>query len=110
MRIEIRRLLLLGGLLLNSGCFQPWNLRLPTFWTRPPEVERMEYQYHDPFPDSQTGPSTGSRPLYYNEQRPMPVRIRERYDGTRVRTPSGAAVPPPVGASPGSQYPQVVPF
>ncbi|MBX3436777.1 MAG: hypothetical protein KF861_04740 [Planctomycetaceae bacterium] len=110
MECKLRALLLTSGLLCCSGCFQPWSLRLPTCWTHTPEVERMESQYHDPFPDSQVGPDTGTRPLFYDQQRPLPVRIRERYDGTRIRGQGGAFVPPPVGTSPGSQYPQIVPY
>lgn len=110
MQYRLCRLLMLFGLLGGSGCFQPWNLRLPTVWTRPPEVERAEYQYHDPFPDSQTGPSTSARPTEYNSQRPLPIRIREKYDSTRVIQPTDRTVPPPVGPSTGSEYPQVVPF
>ena len=110
MHSKLCRMLLATGLLGSCGCIQPWNYRLPTFWTRPPEVERQEYQYHDPFPDNQTGPNTGTRPKEYNIQRSQPVHIREKYDGTRIRQPVGGAVPPPVGPSPGSEYPQVVPF
>jgi len=99
-----------GGLLCTTGCFHPLSLRLPTFQNRPPEVERVEYQYHDPFPDSQIGPNTGVRPREYTNQRPLPVNIRDKYDGTRILQPSGADVPPPVGSPPGSEYPQVVPF
>lgn len=110
MRTSYRKWLLLCGSLAQTGCLQPWNWRLPTIWNKSPEIERVEYQYHDPFPDRQTGPDTGSRPLLYNDQRPLPVRVREKYDGTRIRTPAPGAVPPPSGASPGSGYPQVVPF
>ncbi len=110
MSSKLCRLLLLSGLLGSSGCLQPWNYRFPTFWTRPPEVERQEYQYHDPFPDDQTGPRMGTRPYEYNDQRPLPINIREKYDGTRVRQPLEGTVPPPVGPSPGTEYPQVVPF
>ena len=74
------------------------------------EIERVEQQYHDPYPDSQLGPSTGTRPLQYNEQRPLPVRIREKSDGTRLRGLDPALTPTPVSPSPGSQYPAVVPF
>lgn len=73
-----------------------------------PEVERIEQQYHDPYPDSQMGPSTGFRPTEYNEQRPLPVRIREKSDGSRGR--AGSVTPPPVSPDVGSQYPGVVPF
>jgi hypothetical protein len=107
---------------------------MPTVGTDPPEIERREYQYHDPFPDSQTGPSVGFRPLSFDEQRPLPVRIREKYDVSLARQLSGVAVPshgapfmplpnvpvisppvspairPPVGPSPSSHYPQVVPY
>jgi hypothetical protein len=134
MDLTLCRLLLLSGLLGGSGCFHPWSLRLPTVWNDPPEVERREYQYHDPFPDSQTGPSVGFRPLSFDEQRPLPVRIREKYDVSLARQLSGVAVPspgvpfvpapngavispslgpsvpPPVGPSPSSQYPLVVPY
>lgn len=99
-----------AGLLWSTGCFQPWNLRMPTATTRPPEIERLEYQYHDPFPDSQTGPNTGVRPREYNSQRPLPVNVRDKYDSSRLLQPQAAPVPPPTGPPPGSQYPQIVPF
>jgi hypothetical protein len=95
---------------LCSGCFSPWNFRLPTWFNGPPESERRAYQYHDPFPDSHLGPDTGSRPAEYSRQRPPAVGIREKYDGSRIREPFGPGVPPPVGGPVGSQYPQVVPF
>ncbi len=110
MHLNLRYPLLAAAMLSMTGCLNPVFYRLPSFWTRPADVERREYQYHDPFPDGQTGPSTGFRPTNYNEQRPMPVRIREKYDGSRVRPPLGPGVPPPVGPAAGSQYPQVVPF
>lgn len=97
-------------LLCLTGCLTPWNYRLPTVFNRPPEVERVEQQYHDPYPDSQLGPSTGSRPLQYTEQRPLAVRIREKSDGSRLRSLNGGFTAPPVSPSPGSQYPAVVPF
>jgi hypothetical protein len=93
-----------------TGCLNPSNYRLPTVFNKAPEIERVEQQYHDPYPDSQLGPSTGSRPLQYNEQRPLPVRIREKSDGTRVRGLDPSLTSPPVSPSPGSQYPAVVPF
>ncbi|MCA9076344.1 MAG: hypothetical protein KDA93_15050 [Planctomycetaceae bacterium] len=93
-----------------TGCFNPAFTRLPSFWTAPAEVERREYQYHDPFPDAQTGPSTGFRPTEFKDQRPMPIGIREKYDDSRARPQVGPGVPPPVGTAPGSEYPQVVPF
>ncbi len=110
MQVKLSHILLTIATLPLSGCLNPMFYRLPTLWPRPPEVEQRESEYHDPFPDSQTGPSTGVRPQNFNEQRPLPVRIRERYDGSRVRPSPGLGVPPPVGPSPGSQYPQVVPF
>ena len=110
MHLPLRQLMIAVGVLSLTGCFNPVFTRLPTFWTRPAEIERREYQYHDPFPDGQTGPSTGFRPTEYKEQRPMPIGIREKYDGSRVRPTIGPGVPPPVGAAPGSEYPQVVPF
>jgi len=110
MHLNLRHLVLAAATLSMTGCLNPVFYRLPSFWTRPADVERREYQYHDPFPDGQTGPSTGFRPTNYDEQRPIPVRIREKYDGSRVRPKSGLGVPPPVGPPAGSQYPQVVPF
>jgi len=90
-----------------SGCLAPWSIRLPTVFNNPPDVERVEQQYHDPYPDSQLGPSTGSRPRQFDEQRPLPVRIREKADGARSQ---GFIMPPPVSPGPGSEYPGVVPF
>ncbi len=110
MHLKLRQILLATATLSLTGCLNPAFYRLPTFWTGSSEVERREYQYHDPYPDAQTGPSTGFRPTNYNEQRPLPVRIREKYDGSRAHSPLGPGVPPPVGPAPGSQYPQVVPF
>jgi hypothetical protein len=93
-----------------TGCLAPWNFRLPMVFNNAPDVERIEQQYHDPYPDSQLGPSTGSRPRQYNEQRPLPVRIREKSDVSRAISPNGSVMPPPVSPAPGSQYPSVVPF
>jgi hypothetical protein len=92
-----------------SGCLAPWNVRLPMVFNNSPEAERIEQQYHDPYPDTQLGPNTGSRPRQYNEQRPLPVRIREKSDVSRVIAPRGS-VAPPVSPAPGSEYPSVVPF
>jgi hypothetical protein len=110
MRCPARRLCSACCLLCLTGCLTPWNTRFPTVFTRAPEIERVEQQYHDPYPDSQLGPSTGSRPLQYHDQRPLPVRIREKSDGSRMRSLNGTFIPPPVSPSPGSQYPAVVPF
>jgi len=110
MHLKLSRSVLVAATLSLTGCFNPAFYRLPTVWTLPTEVERRENQYHDPYPDSQLGPDTGVRPTNYNEQRPLPVRIREKYDGSRVRQSTGPGVPPPLSPSPGSQYPQVVPF
>ena len=92
------------------GCLAPWNVRLPIMFNQSPDVERVEQQYFDPYPDSQMGPSTISRPRQYDEQRPLPVRIREKSDISRAITPNRNVTPPPVSPGPGSQYPSVVPF
>lgn len=110
MRRYTRRAVLACCLLSASGCLAPWNVRLPRFFNSNPDVERLEQQYHDPYPDAQLGPSTGTRPLQYNEQRPMAVRIREKSDASRSRGLGGGTIPPPVSPGAGSQYPAVVPF
>lgn len=110
MRYSTRCLVIACSLTGLPGCLSPWNFRMPSIFNSPPAVERLEQQYHDPYPDSQLGPSTGSRPRQYNEQRPLPVRVREKSDSSRVRGSGGMFVPPPVSPSPGSQYPGVVPF
>ena len=110
MHFNIRHLVFAAMTLTMTGCLNPAFYRLPSFWTSSADVERREYQYHDPFPDDQSGPSTGVRLRNYNEQRPLPVRIREKYDGSRVRPQLAPGVPAPVGPPAGSQYPQVVPF
>lgn len=110
MRSPARLAALVCSLVGLSGCLAPWNIRLPMVYNDPPATERIEQQYHDPYPDSALGPSTGSRPRWYDEQRPLPVRIREKSDVSRIINPAGNAVPPPISPAPGSQYPAVVPF
>src|SRR5690606_2446435 len=107
MRLFARQILVACSLAGMSGCLAPWNYRLPTWWTSSPEVGRIEQQFHDPHPDSQLGPDTGTRPQQYMQQRPLPVRIREKSDQARGQ---GQLVPPPVSPDIGSQYPAVVPF
>lgn len=103
-----RVLRLTPALLVCAGCLNPWHTRMPTFRTQSPESERRESEYHDPFPDSQIGPETGFRPEDYHQQRPLPVRTRQRFDVSRFR--QQLMTPPPVSPPPGSEYPQVVPF
>ncbi len=98
----------LGLLSLSAGCLNPFFTRTPTLATGSPQQERQESQYHDPFPDSQTGPATGARPAGFDQQRPLPIRTRELYDISRFR--QGLGTPSPVSPSPGGEYPQVVPF
>lgn len=110
MRSLARCLCCACSLLGLSGCLAPWNYRLPTVFTGPPDVERVEQQYHDPYPDMALGPDIHARPRQYLHQRPLPVRIREKADGSRIRSQNITPTPPPVSPAPGSEYPSVVPF
>lgn len=99
------RAALIAGLLAVSGCINPFTTRLPTVATGPPEIERQLYQRHDPFPLSESGPGTQSRPRGFENPRPLPRRIEEeRFLQGLVPPPNGAMpVVPPAGARyPGS--------
>lgn len=90
-----------------SGCLTPWNTRFPQLLPRSLEYERRESEVQDPYPESDLGPDTASRPRDFGQQRPEPLRVRERSDAARLREQFGQ---PPGVDSPdtGAAYPEAV--
>lgn len=86
----------LAPLCLCAGCLNCWTTRLPTCWTRGPEIERREAQIQDPFPDSKWGPDTGFRPLEFQQQRSEPQRAKDRHYTSMLRTRFGVSPAPPL--------------
>lgn len=89
-------MILLGGCASNPS-------RWPFMRAGDPAIERRAYEYHDPLPDSLTGPQTYSRPRGFDIQRAEPRRTRER---------AGNVAPPPSAMPPyapqTSSYPNTV--
>jgi len=105
----MRRLVLfccvLIGVSLSGGCLSPAT-RLPTLWPRHPAVEKLSYEYHDPYPDRNVGPDVDQRPRGFNQQRTEPRRAVDlravHLGGPQPGEPPSQ--PPPLGM----KYPDVV--
>lgn len=104
-RIELRAGLP-AAMLLLGGCFSPQELQMPRFGPRPPALEKLSYEFHDPFPDNQLGPEINHRPPGFREQRAQPRDLKEaRAMVDRLRFLPEA---PPQSPELGSRYPHVV--
>lgn len=55
-------------LLFLAGCGTP-ETRLLSWQPRPAALETQSYNLHDPFPDEEAGPKTGTRPRIFLEPR-----------------------------------------
>jgi hypothetical protein len=99
--------LCLPAFLCASGCLTPWNTRFPQLLPRSLEYERRESEVQDPYPESDLGPETASRPRDYGQQRSEPQRARERSEASWLRQQYGQ---PPGVDSPdtGAAYPDAV--
>ena len=93
-----------------SGCLTPWNTRFPDLVPRSTQYEQAQAEVQDPYPDTDTGPETGFRPLGYTQQRSQQVIAKERSGAAFLRQqfgqPGGGAAPGPNG----SLYPDAVPY
>jgi len=102
------RLVLLSvtSLIVLSGCITPLNTRMPSFLPRHPRVEKHAYEFHDPFPDTLTGPETNQRPWGFGIQRTEPRHAAD-LKALRASQP-GRVEPSRQPESLGSRYPNVV--
>jgi len=91
-----------------GGCVNPFNTRLPDLAPRSTQYEQSQAKVQDPFPDAQTGPDIGFRPLDYQQQRSEELQAKERANAAFLRqqigVPGGGTAP---GAN-GSMYPEAV--
>ena len=55
-----------------SGCAANPYMKLPQMYHRPVEVEERASEYHDPFPDSLSGPNISGRPRSFGRPRTAP--------------------------------------
>ena len=55
-------------ILISAGCNTAVT-RLPTCRAQPADSEAKSYTWHDPFPDENAGPNTGTRPRVFTEPR-----------------------------------------
>lgn len=95
--------LLLGQL---TGCLDPRFTRFPEPFPTDPRMEAMSYRFHDPFPDTSSGPNTYSRPPSFMQQRDPARRSAENrlLQGLK-QTPHLATPAPPRAAT---AYPDAV--
>lgn len=109
-RRELMWITLLAVLL--PGCLSPHTTRFPTFGQKDSETERRAYQLQDPYPDSRIGPSTGFRPLGFEDQRSEAQNAKDRFYGgfqkmvnngaqRPVQPMNGAMLPPGQVLAPG---------
>lgn len=91
-----------------SGCVNPLSTRLPDVAPRSTQYEQSQAKIQDPFPDADSGPDVGFRPLDYRQQRSEPLRTKERANAAILRqqlgVPGGGTAPGPNG----SLYPEAV--
>jgi hypothetical protein len=100
--------LLIGYVVLLSGCPSPRTTRFPTWEASHPRAERKNYELDDPFPDRTAAPDTQARPRGFDIQRTAPRRAVEgRVRGVQPVGPQG--YPQPAIGAASSEYPNVVP-
>lgn len=91
-----------------GGCVNPFSTRLPEVMPRSTQYEQAQAKIQDPFPDADTGPDIGFRPLDFRQQRSEQTISKERANAAFMRqqigVPGGASAP---GAN-GSLYPEAV--
>ena len=85
-------LLLVLACSLLEGCITPHTTHFPSLSFMPAEYERREAQIHDPYPDSDFGPDTATRPRNF-QQRPETLRAQDKHFAALKRTQSGAPFP-----------------
>jgi hypothetical protein len=91
-----------------AGCVNPFNTRLPEVAPRSTQYEQAQARIQDPFPDAETGPDIGFRPLDFQQQRSEQMLSKEKASAAFLRqqmgVPGGGTAP---GAN-GSMYPEAV--
>ncbi|MEP3478744.1 MAG: hypothetical protein ABJZ55_05810 [Fuerstiella sp.] len=55
--------------LASCGCINPMTTRLPSFYASNPQLENLEFQQQDPYPDPNIAPDGGSRPPDFQRPR-----------------------------------------
>ena len=93
-----------------EGCITPHTTHFPSLSFMPAEYERREAQIHDPYPDSDIGPDTATRPLGF-QQRPETLRAQDKHFAALRRQQFGAQFPvlDTRPRSTGAKYSNVVP-
>lgn len=79
---------------------------MPQWHMSSAEWQRRESQAQDPYPDAATGPDTGVRPRGFNQQRPDPIRTKDRAYSSGIRRQF--APQPGSVDGPGAMYPEAV--
>lgn len=102
------RWLILVAVLPIGGCVNPFSTRFPELAPRSTQYEQAQAKIQDPFPDAETGPDIGFRPLDYRLQRSEQMLSKEKANAAFLRqqigVPGGGNAP---GAN-GSMYPEAV--
>lgn len=95
------RIIVVVGMAVSMvGCVIPAGYRTPQLIPRSIAYERAESAVHDPFPVTDVGPDTMSRPREFASPRPEPSRTKEKAGVSLLRNQYGTPVPPyDVGAT-----------
>lgn len=106
--MHLARGLILVAALPLCGCVNPFNTRMPELAPRSTQYEQSQAKIQDPFPDAETGPDIGFRPLDFQQQRSEQQLAKERANAAflqqQIGVPGGGTAP---GAN-GSMYPEAV--
>lgn len=91
-----------------AGCINPFSTQLPEVLPRSTQYEQAQARIQDPFPDAESGPDVGFRPLDFRQQRSEQTLSKERANAALLRqqigVPGGSSAPGPNG----SLYPEAV--
>jgi len=82
-------------MLVSGGCLSPRAVQWPTCYFPTKETQRRAAQIQDPYPDRNTGPDMGFRPLGYQTQRSEPQETRDRYYSSFLKSHFGGPQPVP---------------
>jgi hypothetical protein len=89
--------LLVVGLAAAGGCSP--QTRLPSLFPNPSDSDPRSLSLHDPLPENDIAPDTGTRPRGFMYERSEPLR------DLRTQREMGVAPGPAAGPMPGSGYP-----